>query len=181
MTHRRAQPPGALHHCETTSVKCELNATEWRFHFGGWAIVSAPLVLGMDVRDGDQLDAVWPVISNKEVIEVNQLWAGDAGTLVARGEPVTVPNCGQGKACSVPSWAIWKKTLPPAATGGRVRGTGSGSRVAVLLLNSDHVDRRVRVAAWLSFLLSYVALLPFSCNPFLSIWLFLYRKCFLLF
>merc|ERR1719498_378306 len=54
------QPPGALHHCETTSVKCELNATEWRFHFGGWAIVSAPLVLGMDVRDKHQLDAVWP-------------------------------------------------------------------------------------------------------------------------
>ena len=41
------------------------NLTESKTHFGGWCIVSAPLILGMDVTDSANLDAVWPIISNK--------------------------------------------------------------------------------------------------------------------
>ena len=45
------QPPGAKHHCQTASDSCSLNRTEWQTHFSAWAIVSAPLILGMDLRD----------------------------------------------------------------------------------------------------------------------------------
>ena len=48
------------------------SAAESRAHFGAWAIVSAPLVLGMDLTPGDAkaqaaLDAVWDIITNREV------------------------------------------------------------------------------------------------------------------
>ena len=48
------------------------NLTESKTHFGGWCIVSAPLILGMDVTDSANLDAVWPIISNKESINLFQ-------------------------------------------------------------------------------------------------------------
>jgi hypothetical protein len=44
------------------------NLTESKTHFGGWCIVSAPLILGMDLTDASSLDAVWPIISNKEAV-----------------------------------------------------------------------------------------------------------------
>lgn len=44
---------------------------ESRSHFGAWAVVSAPLILGLDVTDKSRLDAVWPILSNMEVIKKN--------------------------------------------------------------------------------------------------------------
>ena len=41
---------------------------ESRSHFGAWAVVSAPLILGLNVTDKARLDAVWPILSNTEVI-----------------------------------------------------------------------------------------------------------------
>ena len=37
---------------------------ESRSHFGAWAVVSAPLILGLNVSDKARLDAVWPILSN---------------------------------------------------------------------------------------------------------------------
>lgn len=37
-----------------------------------WAIVSSPLTLGMDVRNATKVDAVMPILSNMEVLAVNQ-------------------------------------------------------------------------------------------------------------
>eukprot|EP01052_Picozoa_sp_SAG31_P047927 SAG31_NODE_9803_length_1225_cov_1.129663_3_plen_75_part_00 len=64
------QPPGALHHCASKTDPCQLSAIEWQTHFSAWAINSAPLILGMDLRDSQALDAVWPVIANREVLQV---------------------------------------------------------------------------------------------------------------
>lgn len=61
---------------------CTLNLLEARTHFSAWAIVSAPLVLGNDITDSATMDAIWPIISNKEVLAVNDAWAGDAGVLL---------------------------------------------------------------------------------------------------
>jgi len=55
---------------------------EDRSHFGGWAIVSSPLILGLDVLNNTLLDQVWPVISNKEAIAVNQEWNNHPGSRV---------------------------------------------------------------------------------------------------
>ena len=132
------QPPGALHHCETDKVACEMNATEWKTHFSAWCITSAPLVLGMDLRDKVALDKAWPIISNRAVLEVQATWVGDSGRLWARSEETTeVPNCGHGKGCQLPLWLVWTKKQP---------ATGGGSSAAILLMNNGDATLNVSAA-----------------------------------
>ena len=92
-------------------------AAESRTHFGAWAIISAPLVLGMSLSLDDPvaqkaLDAVWDVITNKEVIAVSQTWAGLPGALVREWQAPNVPTL-ISTACPAPprggaghSWAF---------------------------------------------------------------------------
>jgi hypothetical protein len=47
-----------------------------------WAIVSSPLVLSFDVTDKAAVDRVWPILSNTEVIAVNQHYSGSPGMLL---------------------------------------------------------------------------------------------------
>ena len=56
----------------------EHNEAESRSHFAAWAVVSAPLVLGFDLADDAKVARAWPVISNKEVIQISQTWVADA-------------------------------------------------------------------------------------------------------
>lgn len=65
------------------------------------SIVSAPLIIGMDITDKAVVDAVWPILSNKEAITVNQAWAGHPGRLVLE-DPKDTQN----------SWQIWAKAMP---------------------------------------------------------------------
>jgi hypothetical protein len=72
-------------------------AAESRTHFGAWAIVSAPLVLGLSLSLDDPvaqkaLDDVWDVITNREVIAVSQSWAGLPGALVREWQALNVPT-----------------------------------------------------------------------------------------
>lgn len=101
----------------------ENNLTESRTHFGGWCVVSAPLVLGMDITDKPKLEAVWPIISNKEAIAVNQAWAGHPGRL-AMQDP-------EGK-----SWRVWAKAMP-----------AGGQAVLVINLGGSPVDVSVDLSA----------------------------------
>lgn len=57
-----------------------LSLVEERTHFAAWAIVSSPLVLSHDVNDPVVTARVWPIISNREVIAINQAWAGHSGS-----------------------------------------------------------------------------------------------------
>ena len=50
-----------------------LTIPETRTHFGAWAIVSSPLTLSHDVNNKTVTDLIAPIISNKEVLEVNQV------------------------------------------------------------------------------------------------------------
>lgn len=52
---------------------------EDRTHFGLWVITSSPLILGFDLNNKTTMDRVWPIISNKEAIAVNQAWSGHPG------------------------------------------------------------------------------------------------------
>ena len=45
--------------------------------------MSSPLVLGLDLTNKSNLDAVWPIISNREMLAVNEAWAGDAPAFAA--------------------------------------------------------------------------------------------------
>ena len=57
-----------------------LTIAETRAHFGAWAIVSSPLTLSHDPTNQTIMDAIWPIISNTEVLAVNQAYAGESGT-----------------------------------------------------------------------------------------------------
>lgn len=59
------------------------NFSESRTHFGAWAVMSSPLILSFDLRDEAVMSAMWPIIANRDVIEVNQRWAGSPGRRLA--------------------------------------------------------------------------------------------------
>lgn len=59
--------------------------TQSKTHFGAWAVVSAPLILGYDLSDEAITDSIWDIISNKEVLDINQAWAGHPGRLLKDG------------------------------------------------------------------------------------------------
>ncbi len=114
---------------------CTLNIGEAATHFYAWCIVSAPLVLGNDLTDDTTMDRIWPIISNKEAIAVNQAWVGDSGTLVAKSPyNVSMKNCSwfNDDGCEHPSWMVWKKRLPD-------------KQIAVLLMN-NYNDRAANVS-----------------------------------
>lgn len=88
--------PGCWAYPDMLEVGCEhgpggtgdpgLSKAETRSHFGAWAIVSSPLTLSHDVTNDTVTDSIWDVISNKEVIAVNQAWAGHSGSPFAQSE-----------------------------------------------------------------------------------------------
>ena len=58
---------------------------ENRVHFGGWCIVSSPLVLAFNLSEPARHNLVWDIITNKEAIQINQAWAGHPGSQVLEG------------------------------------------------------------------------------------------------
>lgn len=108
-----------------------LNPAETRSHFGSWAIVSSPLILSFDVNDDDLVDSVWDIVSNREIIAVNQAYSGDSGGLYDSSTNMVELNhlieTRSGKyvtgVITVPSYQYFSKPL-------------GGGRVAVLLMNS---------------------------------------------
>lgn len=97
-----------------------LNAAETRSHFASWCIVSSPLTLSHDVNNDTITDKIWPLISNKEALAINQDWAGHSGSPFKQAESshVTFDDA------KVPSWQYFYKPL-------------SGGKVAVLMMNHD--------------------------------------------
>jgi len=104
-----------------------LTNIEARSHFGAWCIVSSPLVLGFDLRNETELNSVWDIVTNKEAINVNQAWAGFAGSLAYQSNvKVNFTNCDWGDHnCSWPTWQIWYKPMD------------KNGAVAVLAMNHD--------------------------------------------
>jgi len=66
-------------------VDGQMNVGWNRAHFGAWCIISAPLILGMDLTQQPALAAVIDIITNPEAIAVNQAWAGHPGQKVWTG------------------------------------------------------------------------------------------------
>jgi len=125
-----------------------LNAAEMRSHFGAWCIVSSPLTLSHDVNNDAVADFVWPVISNKEAIAINQAWAGHSGSPFKQSPRLITLSKKDVKGARVdvrvPSWQFFYKPLP-------------GGRVAVFLMNH---------AGWVEdFVLNAHEVPNFHCRP----------------
>merc|ERR1712217_36601 len=85
---------------------------ESRTHFAVWSITSSPLILGFDLTDTKFYDAVYPIISNKLMLAVNQAWQGDSGSVaVASEETFSAATSRKGKNTTFPAWQIWKKPV----------------------------------------------------------------------
>jgi alpha-galactosidase len=92
-----------------------MTTAEYRAHFSLWAIMAAPLIAGNDLRD--MKPETRAILTNKEVIAVDQDPAGNAGRRVSKKGNLEV----------------WSKTL------------ADGSR-AVVLLNRDTHDAEIGVS-----------------------------------
>ena len=67
------------------------------------------------------MDKVWPVISNKEALAVNQAWAGFSGSVFQEATEKVHFKGGEG-ALAVGAWQYWNKPV-------------GGGKIAVLLMN----------------------------------------------
>ena len=91
--------------------------TEQRTHYGLWCVLSSPLTLSMDFANRTRVDSVWPIISNKDALSVNQAWAGaPGGSFFKSAANVTLQHCTPGwagdKPCTLPEVQMWWKPLP---------------------------------------------------------------------
>lgn len=121
-----------------------LSYGEARSHFGAWCIVSAPLVLGMDLRDTAKLQEVWPIISNVEAIEVNQLYTGDSGVLVDEStDTVHFNNCSwfNNDGCDHPRWMVFRKMIGPKKSAFFIMNNGDQvATVSVVVNNGTGIE-----------------------------------------
>lgn len=108
-----------------------LSFEETRSHFGGWAIVSSPLILSHDVNDDSVTNRIWDIISNREVLEVNQAYFGDSGGVYDTSNETITLQHGRYKVV-VPVYQYLSKPL-------------GVNKVAVLLMNSDEADRELNI------------------------------------
>ena len=105
-------------------------------------MVSAPLTLSLDLTDKAAVDESWPIIANKEALDVNQDWAGFSGSLFKQSqELIGLTPCRGTSApseCMFPTEQYWYKPL-----------SGHDARqsvVAVLLMNNDASPRNLSFA-----------------------------------
>lgn len=113
-------------------VRHGLNYHETRSHFGGWAIVSSPLTLSHDVNDDAVMDVIWDIISNREVLAVNQAYYGDSGGVYAYANQTTrlYSEDDDNFFTDLPIYQYLSKPV-------------DAKTVAVLLMNSDDDERNL--------------------------------------
>ena len=89
------------------------------------AVISAPLILGLDLTKREVLESIVPIVTNKEALAVNQQWAGHPGALVKQWAPSGQPlplgdNVSNGGSVT----QLWAKPQP-------------GGKVAALVINNS--------------------------------------------
>merc|ERR1712156_466024 len=117
------------------------NYQEDRTHFGAWAITSSPLILGYDLNDESVTDKIWDIISNQEVISVNQHWEGHPGRLVKEWDPsnsttnfyVVAKSCG---GLNQTGWSYDATNHMVKGPGGKCLDWSAGSKTELLLQKS---------------------------------------------
>lgn len=146
-----------------------LSFIESRSHFAAWTIVSSPLIIGMDVRNTERVLDVWEILSNQEMIDINQAWASSihdyngpselvgpfshnqrvsgsySGTRIDQANTTkTFTPCGWYPNCTIPTYEIWSKPIiVPSAS------NGNASSIAVLFLN--HGDSTISTDIYLDW------------------------------
>ena len=118
--------PGCWAYPDMLEVGRLKSPAEDRTHFAAWAITSSPLILGHRITDQATNERVWPIVSNKRAIAINQAWAGHPGRHVAE-------RFGH----SLRPVQVWAKPLP-------------GGALAALLINDNSAALEDELAVPLS-------------------------------
>jgi alpha-galactosidase len=85
-THARAAGPGGWNDPDMLEVgNGGMTAEEYRAHFSLWAIMAAPLIAGNDIRT--MADSTREILTNREIIAVDQDSLGAQGWLAAQPQP----------------------------------------------------------------------------------------------
>ncbi|MQA26784.1 MAG: alpha-galactosidase [Micromonosporaceae bacterium] len=105
-----------------------MTGTEYRAHFSLWALLSAPLMMGHDVRAMDADTKA--ILSNADVIEVNQDWGGSQGRRVAGfgDQPVELwvkPMSDGSMAAVLLNWGASPETVTTSAAAIGLGGSSS--------------------------------------------------------
>ena len=123
---------------------------EERTLFANWAIISAPLVLGIDARNDSEVAKYWPIIANERALGINSAWVGSAGSLLKASQSMAERTAQIGAACeapprqiNMPDWLIYAKPLPQGS-------------VAVLVINLGETPLASNVTVSLAELLTVV-------------------------
>ena len=109
-----------------------LTMAETRSHFGAWVIVSSPLTLSHDVWDKNISDSVWPIISNKEVLEVSAAYVGHSGSPFTQSEKsvyLTDSHIEANEAMTPVKASSYQYLYKPVEA--------DGAKTAVLMMNSE--------------------------------------------
>lgn len=109
-------------------VRHGLNIQETRSHFAGWAIISSPLTLSHDVNDNEVMDRIWDIISNDEILAVNQAYFGESGGVYEQANQTILLDSESVSAISLPEYQYLSKPI-------------GQNKVAVLLMNSANETR----------------------------------------
>ena len=70
------------------------------------------------------MDKVWPLISNKDALKVNQAWAGFSGSVFMQANATVVLADSIQAEAPVPAWQFFNKPI-------------GGGQIAVFLMNHD--------------------------------------------
>jgi alpha-galactosidase len=130
--------PGAWAYPDMMEVGNMASFIEDRSHFGAWVITSSPLILGNDLNNESLTDKIWPIISNKEAIAINQAWAGHPGrqikTILPDAIPVVIGSDVYALACN--NSDLTQQHWSYNATSKLVHGPGEKCLDSSLLLNT---------------------------------------------
>lgn len=114
-----------------------LTPSQSRAHFSLWAVTSTPLFLGMNLTSISDDDLF--IVSNREVIAVNQAWAGYAGDMLNFSSYPPV-NSSVVNTSVIPATSVWWKPLPNASAAAVLFNShGDNSTNATISFNFDEL------------------------------------------
>ncbi|MEJ0061544.1 MAG: NPCBM/NEW2 domain-containing protein [Terricaulis sp.] len=128
----------------------EHHLTEARAHFSMWAIMSAPLLLGYDLRNSPQ--SLIDIVDNAEVIAIDQDPAGNQGVPVRAGDTmVIVKTLAASGARAVVFFNRGESAREASVTWSELRfAPGSAANVRDLWRHRDLASARDRIAVQLA-------------------------------
>jgi len=137
----RSRPGGYAYPGTMVVGDGSMTLLENQVHFGGWCIVSSPMILAFNLSDTARRELVWSTITNKEAIRVNQVRICCALPLL-----YIRPTVLDTVALSIRLGQATPERRSSKVLATTVRSRSGGSRSVRTALQSSSSTRRIRTA-----------------------------------